>query len=199
MHFLRVFLVITLLVVPITGVTAQHAPGHHGHGPYAGMERREIKSLSNEDIAELRRGGGWGTALPAELNGFPGPAHLIELKDKLGLSGEQVHAIEAMHAQMKADAIAAGERLIAAEKALDAAFVAGGLTKEKLRTLITAAEAARADVRFVHLSRHLETPPLLKPEQIDQYNRLRGYGSDPCVSVPAGHDPVMWRRHNNCK
>lgn len=199
MRSLCAIIVLVLLGGSNSGAVAQHAPGHQGHGPYAGMERREVKSLSDNDIAELRRGGGWGTALPAELNGFPGPAHLLELKDKLGLSGEQVRAIEAMHAKMKADAIAAGERLIAAEKALDAAFVAGGLTKERLRTLIAAAEEARADVRFVHLSRHLETPPLLKPEQIALYNRLRGYGSNPCASVPAGHDPAMWRQHNNCK
>ena len=56
----------------------------HGHSPYAGLEAREIKSLSEADIEELRRGGGWGLALPAELNGVPGPAHLLELRDEIG-------------------------------------------------------------------------------------------------------------------
>ena len=54
------------------------ALGQHNHGghatPYAGLETRAIKSLSDEDIAELRRGGGWGLALPAVLSGLPGPA-----------------------------------------------------------------------------------------------------------------------------
>lgn len=40
--------------------------------PYAGMEGREIKALSETDIEELRLGGGWGMALAAELNGAPG-------------------------------------------------------------------------------------------------------------------------------
>jgi len=32
------------------------------------------------------------------------------------------------------------------------------------------------------------------------YNELRGYSSDdPCENVPEGHDPEMWKRHNNCE
>jgi hypothetical protein len=59
--------------------------------------------------------------------------------------------------------------------------------------------AARADLRFVHLSRHLETPGLLTPDQIARYAALRGYADgDRCADVPAGHDPAMWRRHNGC-
>ena len=72
----------------------------HGHGenitPYAGFEAREIKSLSEQDLEELRRGGGWGLALPAELNGRPGPAHLLELEEELNLSASQIKAISAI-------------------------------------------------------------------------------------------------------
>lgn len=56
------------------------ALAQHNHGadsPYTGMQDRAIKSLSDADIRELRRGGGWGHALPAEINGMPGPAHLL--------------------------------------------------------------------------------------------------------------------------
>lgn len=41
------------------------------------MQSRAIKSLSDNDIKELRRGGGWGLALAAELKGMPGPADLL--------------------------------------------------------------------------------------------------------------------------
>ncbi len=169
-------------------------------GPYAGEETREIKALSESDLDELRRGGGWGLALAAELNGVPGPAHLLELKDRIGLSAAQVEAIEAIFARMQADARAAGARLIAAEAAIEAAFRAGDLGPEELRALIDRAAAARADLRHVHLLRHLETPPLLSADQIARYNALRGYGvGGPCDMVPEGHDPAMWRKHNNCE
>lgn len=143
--------------------------------PYAGFQQRSIKSLSEADLEELRRGGGWGLALAAELNGVPGPAHLLELQDEIGLTLEQRAAIETIFQAMQAEAQAAGTRLMAAEEALEAAFRAGGLDDETLRALIAEAEAARAQLRFVHLSRHLSTPPLLTQDQIAAYNRLRGY------------------------
>lgn len=174
----------------------------HGHpaasSPYAGQQDRQIKSLSEDDISELRRGGGWGLALPAELNGKPGPAHLLELRDAIGLSKNQVAAIEEIYADMRAEAIAAGERFIAAEAALSTAFAAGGLDVAELRKLVRAAEAARSELRYVHLSRHLATPPLLSDQQLGRYNILRGYASDPCANTPDGHDARMWRKHNNC-
>lgn len=197
------------LLLPAAAIAQDHGHGTHGHAhapaqavtpsPYAGMEAREIKSLSEQDIADLRRGAGWGLALAAELNGVPGPAHLLELKNEIGLSPDQVSPIEAIFAAMQAEAQGAGERFIAAEAAIEEAFRAGDLTPDTLRALIDTAAAARAELRYVHLSRHLETPPLLTAEQFALYSDLRGYGAtDPCDAVPAGHDPAMWRRHNGC-
>lgn len=175
------------------------AQDHSDHAsPYAGFETRAIKSLSETDLEELRRGGGWGLALAAELNGVPGPAHLLELRDEISLSADQVTAIQAIFEEMQVEAIEAGSRLIAAEEAIEAAFRTGDLDDERLRSLINDAETARAELRFIHLSRHLSTPPLLTADQIARYNTLRGYGSDPCANVPEGHNPEMWRRHNNC-
>lgn len=191
-------LVFMISVLPVAAFAQ-----HHGHGgnsaPYAGFEKREIKSLSEQDIEELRRGGGWGLALPAELNGRPGPAHLLELKDELGLSARQVDAISAIYEQMRTDAVAAGERFISAEAALSDAFAGSDLSEETLRDLLAEAADARAELRFIHLARHLSTPELLTDAQIQRYNALRGYANDPCETVPDGHDPAMWRRHNGCE
>ena len=54
--------------------------------PYAGLETRAIKTLSERQIADLNAGRGMGLALAAELNGYPGPMHAIELADRLNLS-----------------------------------------------------------------------------------------------------------------
>ncbi len=183
----------------VSAQSHSHGNGSDHNAPYAGFETRKIKSLSEQDIAELRRGGGWGLALPAELNGRPGPAHLLELRDELELSAEQIAAIEAMHEDMRQSAIAAGERFIAAEAALSAAFAAPELSEEALQDLLSSAATARAELRFVHLSKHLSTPALLTKEQIEKYNILRGYADDPCTNVPEGHDATMWRRHNGCE
>ena len=41
---------------------------HAQHSPYMGMEEREIKALSADQVAAYLAGNGMGFALPAELN-----------------------------------------------------------------------------------------------------------------------------------
>ncbi len=166
--------------------------------PYAGQQSRPIKSLSADDLAELRRGGGWGLARAAELNGMPGPAHLLELKDRIPLTAEQAAAIAAIFERMRAAAIAGGQRLIAGERALEAAFAGRTVTGPALRALLSEIGRARTALRHTHLAAHLETLPLLTGAQIARYNLLRGYSGDPCANPPKGHDPAMWRKHNGC-
>lgn len=166
--------------------------------PYAGQEDRPIKSLSAEDLAELRRGGGWGLARAAELNGMPGPAHLLELKDRIPLTAGQVTAIAAIFRDMRAAAIAEGERLISREAALETAFRNGSVTDLSLQEMLSEIGQARTALRHVHLAAHLKTLPLLTRDQIARYDVLRGYAGDPCANPPDGHDVGMWRKHNGC-
>ena len=172
---------------------------NHVRSPYAGQETRAIKGLSDDDIAELQRGGGWGLAKAAELNGMPGPTHLLELKSEIPLSVKQISAINALFEQMRADAITEGERLIAYERTLEEAFRARTVTKEGLRAMLAEIEESRSALRYIHLTTHLSASALLTKDQIARYNSLRGYDSDPCGNMPKGHDLVMWRKHNECE
>ena len=185
---------LSALVLLAAPAAAEDAP----RSPYAGEEARAIASLSEDDLAELAGSGGWGLARAAELNGVPGPAHLLELADEIGLDADQRAIIEAIRDEMQAEAIAAGERFVAAERALDAAFTDAVPDQAELARLVGEAGAARADLRLVHLSVHLRTTPLLTEAQIERYGMLRGYAEDPCDAVPDGHDARMWRRHNGC-
>lgn len=90
--------------------------------PYAGQEAREIKSLSEAEIADLLAGKGMGYAKVAELNGYPGPAHVLELADELGLSAEQLAQTKLVFERMETSARQLGAELVAAERALDALF-----------------------------------------------------------------------------
>lgn len=187
---------LTLVVATLSFANFPHAQV----SKYAGQEARQIKSLSATDIEELKRGGGWGLAKAAELNGMPGPAHLLELKDKIPLSSDQTTAIEKIHADMKRSAIKQGEMLIDLELQLEEKFRSRVITDNELRTLLDAISSARNELRYIHLSTHLSTPALLSDEQIDHYNKLRGYGSnDPCTNIPEGHNAAMWKKHNGCE
>lgn len=178
--------------------TAPFATAQSTHQPYKDHATRDITSLSASDIDALENGRGWGLALPAELNGYPGPVHVLELAKDLDLSADQKQRITAIYDDMRKDAIAKGAAFIAAERALDAGFVSGTLDSAQLQALIQAAASARADLRYVHLSRHLMTVSILTAGQVAAYNTLRGYADDPCDAVPEGHNVTMWRRHNGC-
>jgi hypothetical protein len=63
-----------------------------------------------------------GLALAAELNGYPGPYHVLELADKLELSADQRVSIQRLFDSMKAEALPLGAKLIEQEADLDKQF-----------------------------------------------------------------------------
>ena len=148
---------------------------HHGHSPYTGSQTREIKALSDQQIADLRNGRGMGLALAAELNGYPGPLHVLELADKLGLDNAQLQQTKKLFDYMQAEAIRAGEQLIAKESLLDRQFARRHITPESLDLLTTEIGRIQGQLRSLHLKYHLATDSLLTGEQKRQYADLRGY------------------------
>lgn len=165
---------------------------------YVGQEHRNIKSLSPDDIKELKKGGGWGLAKAAELNGVPGPAHILEMAEKINLTDEQKRKIQKIYNDMKVEAVALGEQLIRLELELNSGFSNGTINKILLDKSVREIEKVRAKLRLVHLSTHLKTPNILSNEQIILYNELRGYSKDPCQNIPEGHNAEMWKKHNGC-
>jgi len=103
----------------------------HAQSPYAGQESRAIKAPAPEEIRRHEGGKGMGFAKTAELNGYPGPAHVLELAAKLELSAEQRERTEALFRRMEADAIAHGRRLVEEERLLDATFADRSVTPSR--------------------------------------------------------------------
>lgn len=154
--------------------------------PYAGMEFRPVKALSDVQIADLRAGRGMGLALAAELNGYPGPTHVLELSDRLNLSTDQAARTKKLLDAMKAETIPLGERVIEQEAALEKLFAERSITEEGIRAGVQAAAMTQSDLRAAHLKYHLSTLEILTPTQVDRYAELRGYrGAQPAT----GHDP----------
>src|SRR6202163_2170299 len=109
----RILIIATLLLASTTAFAQT---------PYTGMQTRPIKALSEQQVADLRAGRGVGLALAAELNGYPGPSHVLELADKLDLTTDQRTKVQGLFDSMKAEAIPLGARLIEQEAALDKQF-----------------------------------------------------------------------------
>ena len=152
--------------------------------PYAGRHERPIKALSREQIDDYRAGRGMGLALPAELNGYPGPRHVLDLADELDLTAEQRSRIQTLFDEMRAGAVRLGERIVAGEAALDRLFAEGVATGEAVREAAVELGRLRGELRAWHLGYHLATREALTPHQTARYAELRGYGG---ASGPGHH------------
>ena len=150
-----------------------------GQSPYAGMQTRPIKALSEQQVADLRAGRGMGLALAAELNGYPGPSHVLELADNLDLTTDQRTKVQGLFDSMKAEAISLGARLIEQEAALDKQFASRTVTPESLKASTAAIATTQGVLRETHLKYHLSTVAILTPGQMQRYAELRGYGDKP--------------------
>lgn len=164
------FLVTTAVVLLSASALAQQ--------PYAGLQNRTIKTLSDQQIADLNAGRGMGLALAAELNGYPGPIHAIELAEQLHLSADQVEKLKSLFEAMKAETIPLGATLISQERNLNDDFANRTVTIASLEVATQRIGATQAALRAAHLKYHLSAVAILTPEQVAQYNGLRGYGAN---------------------
>jgi Spy/CpxP family protein refolding chaperone len=147
--------------------------------PYAGMQTRPIKALSEQQVADLGAGRGMGLALAAELNGYPGPSHVLELADKLDLSPDQRASVQRLFDSMKAEAVPIGTKLVEQEADLDKQFAVRTVTPESLKASTAAIATTQGALRETHLKYHLSTVAILTPSQMQRYAELRGYGQKP--------------------
>lgn len=155
---------------------------------YAGQHLRDIKALSADDVDGLLSGRGMGFAKAAELNGYPGPLHVLELAEELELTAEQRSRTEDLFRSMQAGAKALGRALVAEELELDELFASAQVTPERLTASLDRIAAVQAQLRRVHLEAHLEQFRILTPGQNDRYAELRGYGDGRAHPGQGMHD-----------
>lgn len=181
---------VALLGTSLPTIAQQHDPSMHeqhmrqssvGHAhsgassPYVELTERVVKALSEDEIRGLRSGEGMGFALAAELNGYPGPKHVLELADALELSADQRTATERVFEQMAETARRLGDALVEAEARLDRSFAEGSIDSEQLDRLTAAAARTRGELRAAHLRAHLSMMDVLTGDQVRRYAELRGY------------------------
>lgn len=145
------------------------------HSPYAGQQSREIKALSEAEVQGLLEGQGLGYAKAAELNGYPGPRHVLELASELSLTEQQVEATESLFQRMETEARDWGKKLVESERHLDELFARRLVDEESLDSALKSVAENSARVRAAHLKAHVAQAAILNSEQIALYVKLRGY------------------------
>ena len=169
-------LLVLLLVLVVGPATAQHEQ-HHGHAAsaYAGETDRAVKALSAEETADLLAGAGMGLARAAELNGYPGPKHVLELADGLALTADQRAETERLRADVQAEAKRLGAQVVEIETHLDRLFADGQATPAAVDRMLAHLGEVQGQLRAAHLKAHIAMHDVLTAEQIAAYNKLRGY------------------------
>lgn len=125
------------------------------------------------DREDLLNGAGMGLAAVADINNYPGPRNVLDLKNELGLTRDQVKKTEALEKVVSSSAVAKGGEIVQAEEELNQLFEAGTVSEKAVRSKLEQIGRLRADLRFIHLQAHLRMKQILTPEQIRQYTELK--------------------------
>jgi hypothetical protein len=165
-------------------------------GPYAGQQSSSVRGLTEAEIDDLRNGRGMGLARPAEINGYPGPRHVLDLANELGLTEEQRTAVQGLFEQMKAEAVPLGEQILSQYAELESGFRESRASIDDVAQWTGQLGQLEGQLRATHLKYHLLTRPLLTDAQNAAYAQLRGYAESGAPSAPAPrHQPGMQPTH----
>jgi Spy/CpxP family protein refolding chaperone len=134
----------------------------------------------------IATGRGFGLAFVADQNGYPGPLHVLELKDLLKLTAEQEAKVQTMLAAMFAESRPKSARLLDSEAKLRQLFASGHADEASVSAVAVEVEKARTEVRLVHLMFHLKTRDLLTDEQRRLYHEARWSAHRPMGPHGAG-------------
>ena len=155
-------------VMMILGSACRAEEGH------ATQPTPQIKALSDSEISGYLEGNGMGVAKVAELNGYPGPDHVLELATQLGLNPHQRAIAERLKRSMK-KAARLGYWLVNDERRLDSLFAQGQADDEKITPLVQRIGSLEAEIRLVHLRAHIEMRRALSSDQLKKYEQERGH------------------------
>lgn len=154
-----------------------------------GHAAEPVAALGARQADDFLAGRGMGLARAAELNGYPGPAHVLELADELELTAAQREHAAALVAQVREDAQRLGAEIVAGERQLERLFAQGLARPETLRPLLDHVSMLHGELRAIHLAAHIAQRDALDGEQIARYRRLRAEHPR-----PGGDEPM--RRHH---
>jgi Spy/CpxP family protein refolding chaperone len=161
--------VATVVALMAGGARAQHG-GHAQHS--GGQGHLAAQACAEQFNTVVGEGRGFGMAFAADQNGYPGPMHVLELKDRLKLTAEQEAKAQELHAAVKAEQPKSA-RLLEAERRLERLFADGVATEANVRVAVAEIERARTEVRLVHLLTHVRTRDVLTDEQRRIYHQAR--------------------------
>ena len=161
-------------VVAVTlAAAAAIAWAQHGHGSMGAEGHQVAQACATEFEKVVSDGRGFGLAFAADQNGYPGPMHIVELRDRLKLTADQEAKVQELTHAMFAESRPKSARLLEADARLRHLFVEHAADEATVRAAVAEVDRARSEVRLVHLLTHLKTRDLLTEDQRRIYHEAR--------------------------
>ena len=158
--------------IAVTAAAAA-ASAQHGHGGAGAEGHQMAQACAAEFEKVVGDGRGFGLAFAADQNGYPGPMHVLELRDRLRLTVDQEAKARDLMRAMFAESRPKSARLLEAEARLRRLFAERVADDAVVRATVAEVERARSEVRLVHLLAHLKTRDLLTEDQRRLYHETR--------------------------
>lgn len=150
--------------------------GQHGQGGGHEAGHQAAEACATEFDKVVGEGLGFGMAFPADQNDYPGPIHVLELKDRLKLTADQEAKTRALLHAMFSESKPKSAKLLEAEAKLRRLFADRTADDAAVRAAVGEVERARSEVRLVHLLAHLKTREVLTEDQRRIYHEARWSG-----------------------
>lgn len=171
------YILLALILLMVGGLVGYAVRAYQSTAlsPYVAQLDSPVRGLSAQEVDDLLNGRGAGYARTAELNSHPGPRHLLDLAETLGLSQVQVKALNKLFEEMQTEAQSLGTQIVEAEGSLSDTFADRAISAETLAGQSLDLANLYGALRVVHLQAHLQSRALLTDDQVMRYNELRGY------------------------
>ena len=125
------------------------------------------------DRAILLNGEGAGQGIFAEVQGYPGPRHVLDMAKDLQLTDSQKKTVQTIFADMQGRAKELGQTIVNIEEEFASAFAQGLVTEKSIRDDSEEIGRLRGKLRAVHLVAHVKTQKILSANQVSLYKKLR--------------------------
>jgi Spy/CpxP family protein refolding chaperone len=173
---MQIRILVAALLVPLFVMAAQASDSQVDKSATVDA-KQSIKPISEYNLPGVGKGEGAGSGEAAELNGYPGPAHVIQMAANLGLDDRQIGAVKAIHEEMLQAVRAIAGEVKERQHELDALFESGTVTVAALEKATSAVSEAQGRLHFVHFRAHLKTREVLTPSQISTFKQIQAQAS----------------------
>ena len=135
----------------------------------------KIHALSADEIRGLTEGRALRFGQAAEKNQNPAPYFLLKYRTELALFDEQMTPARAIMERERAQAAKLGKELVDDEAKLESMLATPGSREDDVAALTREIARLEGEIRLVHLQADVATKKLINPDQVVQYNAIRGY------------------------